>query len=128
MRTTFPPVALCAPTLGLGGLAHAQGIPTSQPELLTIIREEVKLGRSADHERVEAGWPAAFAKAKSPVGAVLGNHHIPDPARARTGELGARIRRLRCHAAEGHEGDAEPHAGRDGDAAEVRGRGQPPRG
>jgi heme-degrading monooxygenase HmoA len=26
----------------------------------------VKLGRSADHERIEAGWPAAYDKAKSP--------------------------------------------------------------
>jgi len=66
MRITFPPVALCALTLGLGGLAHAQGMPTSQPGLLTIIREEVKLGRGAEHERIEAGWPAAFEKAKSP--------------------------------------------------------------
>jgi heme-degrading monooxygenase HmoA len=47
--------------------ASAQGgLPTSQPNYLTIVREEVKLGRSADHERIEAGWPAAYDKAKSP--------------------------------------------------------------
>ena len=41
-------------------------LPTSQPALLTIVREEVKLGRDADHAKVEAGWPAAYEKAKSP--------------------------------------------------------------
>ena len=47
--------------------ASAQGaLPTSQPNYLTIVREEVKLGRAADHERIEAGWPAAYEKAKSP--------------------------------------------------------------
>jgi hypothetical protein len=47
--------------------AFAQGsLPASQPNYLTIVREEVKLGRAAEHERIEAGWPAAFEKAKSP--------------------------------------------------------------
>src|SRR5512145_76980 len=47
--------------------ASAQGaLPTSQPNYLTIVREEVKLGRAADHERIEAGWPAAYERAKSP--------------------------------------------------------------
>lgn len=45
--------------------AHAQSMPTSQPAILTIVREDVKLGRSAEHARFEAGWPAAFGKAKS---------------------------------------------------------------
>jgi len=47
-------------------LAQAQPLPTSQPALLTIYREAVKIGRAADHERIEAGWPAAYAKAKFP--------------------------------------------------------------
>ena len=47
-------------------LAQGQALPTSQPALLTIFREQVKVGRGAEHERIEAGWPAAFAKAKSP--------------------------------------------------------------
>jgi hypothetical protein len=34
--------------------------------MLTIVREEVKLGRAAEHAKIEAGWPAAFEKAKSP--------------------------------------------------------------
>ena len=47
-------------------VAAQGGLPTSQPSYLTIVREEVKLGRTADHERIEAGWPAAYEKAKSP--------------------------------------------------------------
>ncbi len=48
-------------------LAVAQGgLPTSQPKLLTIVREEVKPGAGADHAKHEAGWPAAYEKAKSP--------------------------------------------------------------
>jgi hypothetical protein len=52
----------------LAGVAGtlAQGLPTQQPKLLTIIREQVKVGRSADHSKFEAAYPAAFEKAKSP--------------------------------------------------------------
>lgn len=58
------PSLLC---IGAGAvLAQAQPLPTSQPQLLTIYREQVKPGRAAEHERIEAGWPAAYAKAKSP--------------------------------------------------------------
>jgi hypothetical protein len=46
--------------------AQAQGLPKEQPKLLTIIREQVKTGRSADHSRFEAAYAAAFEKAKSP--------------------------------------------------------------
>jgi hypothetical protein len=46
--------------------ALAQSLPTSQPNYLQIYREEVKVGRAAEHEKVEAGWPAAYEKAKSP--------------------------------------------------------------
>ena len=48
------------------GVSAQGGLPTSQPNYLTIVREEVKLGRAADHERIEAGWPAAYERAKSP--------------------------------------------------------------
>lgn len=47
-------------------LAQGQALPSSQPALITIYREQVKLGRGTEHERIEAGWPAAYAKAKSP--------------------------------------------------------------
>lgn len=46
--------------------AQSQGLPTTQPSLVTIVREEVKVGRVAEHARIEAGWPAAYARAKSP--------------------------------------------------------------
>lgn len=49
-----------------GGAAFSQGLPTTQPNLITIVREEVKVGRNTDHEKIEAGWPAAYEKAKSP--------------------------------------------------------------
>src|SRR5262245_47896612 len=55
--------------LAIGGTAvaaSAQGLPTSQPGLLYVAREEVKVGHAADHPKVEAGWPAAYEKAKSP--------------------------------------------------------------
>ncbi len=47
-------------------LAQNQGLPTTQPSLVTIIREEVKVGRTAEHARNEAGWPAAFGRVNSP--------------------------------------------------------------
>lgn len=61
--TKFLAVALL---FGNAAAVGAQGLPTSQPGLLLIIREEVKLGRSAEHTKHEAGWPAAYEKAKSP--------------------------------------------------------------
>ena len=53
-------------TVGSASMALSQGIPTSQPNLISITREEVKTGHNAMHATHEAGWPAAFAKAKSP--------------------------------------------------------------
>lgn len=61
-RVTLP-VFLVA---GLSGSVLAQSLPTSQPNLLQIIREEVKVGHDVDHVKTEAGWPAAFEKAKNP--------------------------------------------------------------
>ena len=48
------------------GAAFAQTLPTTQPNYLQIYREEVKVGHAADHAKVEAGWPAAYEKAKNP--------------------------------------------------------------
>ena len=53
-------------TLLASGEALGQGLPTSQPALLQIYREEVKIGHDADHVKTEVGWPAAFEKAKFP--------------------------------------------------------------
>lgn len=64
-----PALALLPSTLlflGSASLALSQGVPTTQPNLLTIVREEVKLGHNAAHAAHEAGWPAAYARAKSP--------------------------------------------------------------
>ena len=62
IRTTLLTLACgAAPAVAL-----AQGLPTSQPAMVTIIREEVKVGRTAEHAKIEAGWPAAFGKANSP--------------------------------------------------------------
>ena len=53
--------------LGVANSVFAQpGLPTTQPNLLQIYREEVKVGHVYEHERVEVGWPAAYEKVKSP--------------------------------------------------------------
>ena len=63
IRTVVSLVAFAASTAA----AFAQsGLPTTQPNMLVIYRESVKAGHGADHEKTEAGWPAAFEKAKSP--------------------------------------------------------------
>jgi hypothetical protein len=66
MRKTLVSLALPVLVAGFGAAAIAQTMPTSQPKFLHVVRERVKLGRSAEHSRWEAGWPAAFEKAKSP--------------------------------------------------------------
>lgn len=49
------------------GLATASGLmaqePPPPPKVIQIYREEVKPGKGAAHEKLEAQWPAAFAKA-----------------------------------------------------------------
>jgi hypothetical protein len=47
-------------------LAQTTGLPTSQPGMLVIYQEDVKVGHRADHEKTEVGWPAAFERAKFP--------------------------------------------------------------
>jgi len=61
LKLLLPLVVLTVPASGF-----AQGLPTSQPNFLTIIREDVKPGRQAEHAKIEAGWPAAFEKTNSP--------------------------------------------------------------
>ncbi len=48
------------------GWALGQSLATSQPKLLQIYLEEVKVGHVAEHVQTEAGWPAAYEKANSP--------------------------------------------------------------
>ena len=66
MRKSALSLTLLALVAGSAANALAQGLPTTQPKFLHIYREQVKIGRSADHSRWEAGWPAAFEKAKFP--------------------------------------------------------------
>ena len=64
MRKTFLSLNLLALAAGSAATALAQGMPTTQPKFLHIFREEIKAGRSGDHAKWEAGWPAAFEKVK----------------------------------------------------------------
>ena len=63
IRLALLTVTCGAPTIAF---AQAQGLPTTQPTFVTIIREEVKVGRTAEHARIESGWPAAFGSRNSP--------------------------------------------------------------
>lgn len=64
-RVLFPVLSLML--CSISAAARAQNpVPSAQPAILTIYREEVKYGHGAEHEAVEAGWPAAFKQAKSP--------------------------------------------------------------
>ncbi len=56
-------ILLAAFVLAVAAPAYSQSAPAP---LLQIIREEVKVGRAAAHEKIEAGWPRAFAKASWP--------------------------------------------------------------
>ncbi|SRR6266542_2464570 len=47
-------------------LAQTPAAPGGPPKVLQIFREEVKIGRTAAHEKWETGWPKAFAKANWP--------------------------------------------------------------
>jgi len=66
MRRNPLSLTLLALVAGSAATALAQGVPTTQPKFVHIFREQVKPGRAAEHAKWEAGWPAAFEKAKSP--------------------------------------------------------------
>jgi hypothetical protein len=51
--------------MGVAG-AFAQALPTTQPKILTIIREQIKVGHDAAHVLTESAWPAAYSAIKSP--------------------------------------------------------------
>ena len=65
-RITASLCLLSAMAASFLNVARAEDLPKAQPKILTIVREEVKVGRAAEHARHEAGWPTAFEKAKSP--------------------------------------------------------------
>jgi hypothetical protein len=60
---------LSALTMGLAvtGIAQTPAEMPSPPKVLVIAREVVKTGQGPAHEKWEAGWPRAFAKANWPV-------------------------------------------------------------
>jgi hypothetical protein len=66
MRKTLVSLTASALFVASAGTVLAQGMPTTQPKFLQISREQVKMGRAADHSKWESGWPAAYAKAKDP--------------------------------------------------------------
>jgi hypothetical protein len=66
LRKTHVSLAVLALVAGVFTNAPAQSVPTTQPGFLHIYREQVKPNRVAEHAGWEAGWPAAFEKAKSP--------------------------------------------------------------
>lgn len=65
MQKTALRLTLLSLFAGGAASAVAQTMPTTQPKFLHIYREEIKVGRAGDHAKWEAGWPAAFEKAKS---------------------------------------------------------------
>ena len=67
-KTALLLTALC----GLAALAQAQAPadPNAPPKMLQISREALKPGHGSAHDKTEAGWPAAFAKAN------YQNHYI----------------------------------------------------
>lgn len=65
MRQFTSLVTLVVSLVGVGSV-RAQSLPTSQPNFLQITIEDVKVGHDDEHSKLEAGWPAAFEKAKSP--------------------------------------------------------------
>jgi hypothetical protein len=52
------------------GTAVAQSLPTSQPNVLQIVREEVKVGHDADHTKTEAAAIPLLEKTKFPYFAI----------------------------------------------------------
>ena len=66
MKRSTAMLSLALLSAGSASMALSQAVPTSQPNLLTITREEVKTGHNAAHAAHEVGWPAAYARAKSP--------------------------------------------------------------
>src|SRR5512140_659610 len=66
MHKTLSKLVLTSLLVAVASSALAQGVPTTQPKFLHIFREQVKPGRSPAHAKWEAGWPAAYEKAKAP--------------------------------------------------------------
>jgi hypothetical protein len=66
MRKSTVSLTLLALVAGSAGTVFAQGMPITQPKFMHVFRETLKPGTAGEHAKWEAGWPAAFEKAKSP--------------------------------------------------------------
>jgi len=67
MPVSFKRALYALTLLVVGGTALvAQSLPTTQPRIIQIFREQIKTGHDAAHAINERGWPEAFAQAKSP--------------------------------------------------------------
>ena len=66
-RAWLAPVAfLCLASAPAAAAAQEAAAAQSPPKVLQIFVESVKPGKGAAHAKIEAGWPAAFRKAKWP--------------------------------------------------------------
>ena len=74
-------LSICLLALAVALPAFAQKADSAPPNFIRIVREEVKPGRGAAHVKVEAGWPAAYTKAKWPNG-YIGMTSISGPNEA----------------------------------------------
>jgi hypothetical protein len=81
MRRIFLSFTLLALVAGSAATAIAQALPASQPKFLHIFREQVKIGRGAEHSKWESGWVAAYEKTKSPT-TYLGLVSVTGPSEA----------------------------------------------
>jgi hypothetical protein len=66
-RTASIVAAVIGTSLLAAPLLMAQAEPPGPPPFLSIYREVMKPGKAAAHEKNEATWAAAFAKASAPV-------------------------------------------------------------
>jgi len=67
MRPSLRRSVYASVLLAIGSAALvAQQLPSTQPQIIAIYRETLKLGHDAAHAKTEAAWPAAFARANSP--------------------------------------------------------------
>jgi hypothetical protein len=81
MRKSLTSLTLLALVAGSAATTLAQNMPTTQPKFLHIFREQVKMGRAAEHSKWESGWPAAYEKVKSPT-SYLGLVSVTGPSEA----------------------------------------------
>src|SRR5260370_42048794 len=73
--------AMCSVSLLASAVALQAQAPAPPHKVLRIYEENVKVGKSPAHEKVETNWTKAFAKAKWP-GQYIGMKTIVGPSQA----------------------------------------------